>query len=55
MQIKHKFNDIFVDQSNYTKMIKCFNMNKAYTLSTLIVIESLDPIKDLFCLKEDNE
>lgn len=30
-------------------------MKKAYTLSTLIVIQSLDPIKDLFHLKEDNE
>lgn len=30
-------------------------MNKAYTLSTLLVIQSLDPIKDLFRLKEDNE
>lgn len=55
LQIEHRFNDIFVDQSDYTKMIKCFNMNKAYTLSTLIVIQSLDPIKDLFRLKEDKE
>ena len=39
LQTEHRSNDIFIRQSTYTdKILKCFNMDKAYPLSTAMVV-----------------
>ena len=49
LKLAHKANEIIVHQSAYTKRIlKHFYMDKAYPLSTLMVVRSLEPHKDLF-------
>lgn len=56
LQTEHKFNGIFMYPSNYTKKIlKHFNINKAYSLSTPMVVRSLDLNGDPFHLKEDDK
>ncbi|KAM2349142.1 hypothetical protein ACFX1X_012683 [Malus domestica] len=56
LQIKHCANGILVYQSAYIeKILKRFGMDKAYPLSTPMVIRSLDIKKDPFRPKEDNE
>ena len=56
LKLEHKENEIIVHQSAYTKrVLKCFCMDNAYPLSTLIVVLSLEPHKDLFHPKEPNE
>ena len=56
LQTEHIPNDIFNHQSNYIeKILKHFNMDKAYLLSTSIVVWSLDPKNDPFRPKDDDE
>ena len=51
LQIEYNENGEFIHQLSYTeKILKCFNMDKAYPLSTLIVVWSLNPKKDIFHL-----
>lgn len=54
--IEHSSNGIIVHQSPYSeKVLKYFNMDKAYPLSTLMVVRSLDPKKDPFHPKKSDE
>lgn len=56
LQTKYRSNVIFIHQSNYTeKILKCFNIDKTYPLSTPIVVWSLDPKKNPFRPKDDDE
>jgi Reverse transcriptase (RNA-dependent DNA polymerase) len=56
LQIEHFHNGIFVHQSNYIKKIlKRFNMDKSHSLSTPIVVRSLDVKKDPYRPRENNE
>ena len=56
LQTEHRPNGIFIHQSTYTeKILKRFNMDKAYPLSSPMVVRSLDPKNDPFRLKEDDE
>ena len=56
LQIEHLASGILVHQSAYTeKILKRFNMDKAYPLSTPMVVRSLDIKKDPFRPKQDNE
>ncbi|KAM2294258.1 hypothetical protein ACFX1S_034183 [Malus domestica] len=56
LQIEHYASGILVHQSAYIEKIhKRFGMNRAYPLSTLIVMRSLDIKKDQFPPKEDDE
>ncbi|KAM0982081.1 hypothetical protein ACFX2A_015350 [Malus domestica] len=56
LQIEHCVNGILDHQSAYIKKIlKRFGMDKAYPLSTLMVVRSLDIKKDIFRPKEDDE
>ena len=49
LELEHKTNRILVHQSAYTKrVLKRFNMDKAHPLSTLMVVWSFEPQKDLF-------
>ena len=49
IQIEHLSMGIFIHQSTYTeKMLKRFNMDKAYPLSTPMVLRTLDVQKDQF-------
>lgn len=49
LQIEHKTNRVFIHQSAYVeKILTYFNINNAYSLSTSIVVRSLDPKIDLF-------
>lgn len=44
LQIKHKFNEIFIHQFAYVeKILKCFNMDKGHPLSIPMIVRSLDP------------
>ena len=53
LELEHKANGIIVHQSAYTKrVLKCFYMDKAYPLSTPMVVRLLEPHKDPFRLKE---
>ncbi|CAN4121034.1 unnamed protein product [Withania somnifera] len=55
-QIEHLANGIFIHQSAYTeKILKIFYMDKAYPLSTPMVVRSLDVNKDPFRPQEENE
>ena len=56
LELEHKANKIIVHQSAYTKrVLKYFFMDKAYPLSTLLVIRSLEPHKDPFRPKKPDE
>ncbi|KAM2449650.1 hypothetical protein PS1_019734 [Malus domestica] len=56
LQIEHCASGILVHQSAYIeKILKRFGMDKAYPLSTPMVIRSLDIKKDPFLPKEDDE
>ena len=56
LELEHKANEIIVHQSAYIKrVLKRFYMDKAYLLSTLMVVQSLEPHKDLFRPKEPDE
>ncbi|KAK1434445.1 hypothetical protein QVD17_00187 [Tagetes erecta] len=56
LQIEHTHNGILVHQSNYTeKLLKPFNMDKANSLSSPMVVRSLNVDKDPFRPCEDGE
>ncbi|XP_070056860.1 uncharacterized mitochondrial protein AtMg00810-like [Nicotiana tomentosiformis] len=56
LKIKHVTNGIFVHQSTYTeKVLKRFYMDKAHSLSTSMVVRSLDINKDPFWPQENDE
>ena len=56
LQIKHKSNGILIHESTYVeKVLKQFNMDKAHSLSSPIIIRSLDAKKYFFGPKEENE
>ena len=56
LQLEHKANGIIVHQSSYIeRLLKRFNMDKAYPLSTPMVVRSLDPQKDQFRPRESDE
>ena len=56
LQIEHLPNGILVHQSTYIeKVLKQFYMDKARSLSTLMVGQSLDVKKDVFRPQEDDE
>lgn len=56
LQIGHLANGVFIHQFVYTeKVLKQFYMNKAYPLSTLMIVLSLEVSKDPFQLLEENE
>ena len=56
LKIKHFPNGILVHQSTYTeKVLKHFYMEKAHSLSTLMVVQSLDVKKDHFLFREDDK
>ncbi|GJX66278.1 copia protein [Tanacetum coccineum] len=56
LQIEHMPNGILVHQSNYTKkVLKCFNMDKAKSLSTPMVGRSLNVDNDSFRPCEEDE
>ena len=55
LHIEHLQSEILVHQSNYTKkVLKCFHMNKANPLSTLMIARSLNVENDPFCPCEGN-
>ena len=56
LQIEHLADEIPIHQSTYTKkVLKRFYMDKAHSLSTLMVVRSLDVKKDPFRPHEDNK
>ena len=56
IQIEHLSTGIFIHQSTYTeKMLKRFNMDKAYPLSTPMVVRTLDVQKDPFRPPDEGE
>ena len=56
LELEHKANEIIVHQLAYTKkVLKYFYMDKAYPLSTPMVVRSLEPHKDSFRPKEPDE
>ena len=56
LELEYKTNGIIIHQSAYTKrVLKNFYMDKAYPLSTPMVVRSLEPHKDLFRPKEPDE
>ena len=56
LKLEHKVNEIIIHQLAYTKrVLKRFYMDKAYPLSTLMVVRSLEPHKDLFRPKTPDE
>ncbi|KAL5809036.1 hypothetical protein ACOSQ3_029727 [Xanthoceras sorbifolium] len=56
LEIEHTPNGILVHQSAYVeKILKRFNMDNAHPLGTPMVVRSLDPKKDPFRPKEDDE
>jgi hypothetical protein len=56
LQIEHFPNGILFHQLTYTeKVLKDFYMEKAHSLSTQMVIQSLDVKKDHFRPREDDE
>lgn len=55
MIIEQKINGVLIYQLSYVeKILNCINMDKAYPLSTLMVVQFLDPKKDPLCPKEDD-
>ena len=56
LELEHKANGIIVHQLVYTKrVLKRFYMDKAYPLSTPMVVRLLEPHKDPFRPKEPDE
>ena len=56
LQIEYCSNGAFIHQSTYTtKVLKRFYMDKSYPLSSLMVVRSLEVIKDPFRRKKENE
>ena len=56
LELEHKANEIIVHQSAYTqRVLKRFYMDKAYPLSTPMVVRLLEPHKDPFRPKEPDE
>ena len=56
LQIEHLKNGIFMHQSAYiSKILKRFYMDKAHSLSTRMVVRSLEINKDPFRPKENDE
>lgn len=56
LHIEHRDNKILVHQSNYThKVLRRFNFLAAKSSRNLMVVQSLNPKKDNFCPKEDDE
>ncbi|CAM9003245.1 unnamed protein product [Rhodiola kirilowii] len=56
LQIEHLSKGIFVHQSSYTeRILKRFNMDKSYPVSTPMVVRSLNVTKDPFRPREDDE
>ena len=56
LEIEHRSNGILVHQSAYTeKILKRFHMDNAHPLSTHMVVRTLDPKRDPFCPKENDE
>ncbi|XP_070055840.1 uncharacterized mitochondrial protein AtMg00810-like [Nicotiana tomentosiformis] len=56
LKIEHVTNEIFIHQSTYTeKVLKRFYMDNAHTLSTPMVVRSLDINKDPFRPQENDE
>jgi hypothetical protein len=56
LQIKHLHSGILVHQSVYIhKLLEKFNMDKAYSNKTLMVVRSLNKEKDVFRLWEERE
>jgi hypothetical protein len=56
LQIEHFPNRILVHQSTYTeKVLKHFHMEKAYPLSTPMIVRSLDVKMDHFCPRKSDE
>ena len=56
LQIEHLKDGIFMHQSTYiSKILKRFYMDKAHPLSTLMVVRSLETIKDPFRPKGNDE
>ena len=44
-----------LDKGYIERLFKHFNMNNAHLLSTPIIVRSLDPQKDLLCLREPDD
>ena len=56
LQFEHLESGVFIHQSTYTeRVLQRFNMDKAYPLSSPMVVRSLDIHKDPFRPQEDNE
>lgn len=56
LQFEHTKNGVFVYQSNHVeKVLKRFNMNKAYPVIIPMVVRSLDVEKNLFHHRSENE
>ncbi|KAL6199515.1 hypothetical protein ACLB2K_029299 [Fragaria x ananassa] len=56
LELEHRETGILIHQSAYVqKMLRRFNMDKAYPLGTPMVTRSLDIKNDQFCPKEDDE
>ena len=56
LELEYKANEIIIHQSAYTKkVLKRFYMDKAYPLSTPMVVRLLEPHKDFFRPKKSNE
>jgi hypothetical protein len=56
LELEHRDNGILILQSAYTqKMLRLFNMDKFHPVSTPMIGRNLDPRKDLFRPKDDDE
>ena len=56
LQIEYSSNGVFIHQSTYIeKVLKCFYMDKSHSLSSPMVVQSLEVTKELFRRKEENE
>lgn len=56
LQFEHLPEGTFIYQSTYTKkIIRQFNMEKAYPVSTPMELRSLDTVKDTFKKRQENE
>ena len=54
--IEHFLTRVSVHQSTYIKKtLKCFNIDKAYPLSSQMVVQPLDMKNDSFCPREKDE
>ena len=56
LEIEHRSNGVLIHQSAYIeKFLKRFHMDNAHPLSTPMVVRTLDPKRDPFCPKENDE